>query len=182
MNTAQHHLQPPPVYIPIFVDATRENLGVLKVERCPTRPCVAERLAKIPLASRELTAAWDTNDDGREVHGSPPSGRHVSYIAEPRRGMESLYESVVRHPRFLDLRLHEVHIPASWSDARLRESVRHWTRKCKVDERWIPAWSSFKDKSSLLARPQNQCRPGGVCLLVSFRCDRDTFADVDQRS
>jgi hypothetical protein len=105
----------------------------------------------------------------------PAGTAPVFYIPIARQFMERDFELLLEKGEFNNLQLHVIYVLPTWSERELRHAKAYWAQACHVNIGMLDRWSSFHDpadKSEL----KNDCRPGGVCLVVSEGdCDGDAF-------
>ncbi len=120
-----------------------------------------------------LPALEKWNDpSGLSIHGELPRGLPI-VVPEPRPGMEAAFSRLV----FEGLGAVELHVFPFLSEEHLYEVAS----KCHLGNdgvRWMLQWSTWREGVEKVA--QTKCRPGGVCFVLSRKCDADAFSKVER--
>jgi hypothetical protein len=163
-------LSPPPTYEVLPETHAR---ALLKVERTYRGQAAALELTR--RLSPELTGITRRWRDGQGLKRfGNPTGRQAFYAAFRRPEFEDVYSE-----RVLDgigrPALFEIAPPLSWTAKSFRLNRAYWAIQCRVTVEMIDVWSSFR--TNAIGPLVNECRLGGVCLIVSDDCG-DAFEDI----
>lgn len=108
--------------------------------------------------------AYDWNTGERRSTFGTPQGPKYFYVAKVRPGHESDLNRL-EYGGTDRIWLTLVYPPSTWSDLDLNSRLHKWAKLCKSEVAWINDWSSFP--RGRRPRPKNECKPGGVCVILS---------------
>lgn len=166
------------IYVPMNppVAANEMQTISIKIERSDKKEAALRRLQRVTPQAEGLFRDWNGGGRRKTIGHAPDDRPYAFYIPEPRPGFETQFQGL-QHAGFEGIRLAEIHIPQSWSKRTLDLYLYKWATDCKVKVEWIAAWSSFRPVGSVDL--ENECRPGGTCLIVTRDCREDAFEDFD---
>ncbi len=156
----------------VMLDARVRPLEAIEIERTKNKAAaLAFSAAKAP-SGTELVRDW--YERGRLVVVGDHDVDRPTYVPIPRPGLVGQWWNLV-YGGLRGVKLYEIHPPAKWDANEMDVHVSHWAQQCHVQPQAIRTWSSFKP--SRLAARTDQCKGGGICLVLAEDCG-NAFSDI----